>query len=539
MSAPASEERNVGEHVLAGLPRRWRVIALGAVLGGVLAIGFSLLQPTQYTATSSVLFGAPGFDQVLFGSSTSSLPSSDPNVAGATNIDLASLPTIAARTAAALHLSASIVQSEISVSGVGQADVAQISATDSDPRRAARLANTYAQQYVSFRALADQAKVYAAATLVAKELAALSPAQRANPVGRSLQNRANQLRVLAALQTGNAQVVQSAGIPTAPSSPNKKRDGLFGVLLGLLLGVGVAVALERLDQRLRDPSEMEQAYGVPVLGTVPLNPVLDRVGIEPLPAPENEAFALLRARVRYFNVDQDLRSLLITSANAGEGKTTVALNLALAEVSAANTKVVLIEADLRRPALAERLGIKPEPGLAEVLSRNAPLKTALREVRIPRAHGQNGNGATEMLAVIPAGGLPPNPTQLLGSRTMVDLLSTLAERFDLIIIDSSPISAVPDAIPLMRLVSGAVIVSRSDVVTRSAAIDLRKELEKLSVPTLGLVANAVPARRTPYIGAVRPAVLTGPTDAGSAPPRPAADPEDSAASAPTAPAPRQ
>ncbi|HEY3969889.1 MAG TPA: polysaccharide biosynthesis tyrosine autokinase, partial [Solirubrobacteraceae bacterium] len=406
---------------------------------------------------------------------------------------------VASRTAKALHLPGGLVGSEVSVSGVGQSNIAQISVTDPDPARAASIANTYAEQYVLYRQAADRTKIAGAQALVQKELSALPPTQRNGSVGTTLENRSNQLGVLAALQTGNAEVAQPAGVPKSPSTPNTKRNAALGVLLGLLLGMGLVFVFERLDRRIRGASELEDAYGIPVLGIVPESDAYEKAGTERLPAVESEAFALLRARLRYFNVDRDVRSLLMTSSAPGEGKTTVALNLAIAEAMSGSGKVVLLEADLRRPSLAKRLGVKGVPGLAEILSRNASFESALREISIP-GRTENGNGTSASFSVITAGAVPPNPAELMESRAMIDLLSTLSERFDLVVVDTAPTSAVSDAIPLMRLVSGVVVVNRVDSITRDAARHLREHLAKLHAPVLGVVANAMPAKGRGYYG---------------------------------------
>jgi receptor protein-tyrosine kinase len=477
------------------LRRRWRLLLACVVLVGLAAVGFSLIQAKLYTASASLLFRDTQFDQELFGSNFT--PSStDPQQQQATNLDLASLPTVATRTAVVLHLPASLVASEVTVSGVGQSNIAQISVTDLSPRRAAQIADTYAQQYVLYRQDADREKIAGAQTLVQKELAALKPSQRSRSVGTTLQNRANQLGVLASLQTGNAEVAQTAQVPTSPSTPKTKRNAALGLLLGLLLGAGLAFGSERFDKRVREPSELEDTYQVPLLGVVPESRAYEGLATDPLPVAEAEAFALLRARLRYFNVDRDIRCLLVISAGPNEGKTTVASNLAIAEAVAGNQRVVLLDADLRRPTVAKRLGIGPGPGLAEMLSRNATLEDALCEVALPTPAATNG--VSPSLHVITSGAVPPNPAQLVESRSMIDLLSALSERFDLVVIDSPPISVVSDAIPIIQLVSGVVIVGRIGTSMRDSAHHLRDHLLKLHSPTLGVIANAVPARGSSY-----------------------------------------
>ena len=492
------DDGNALGSLLPVVQRRWRMILVCVFLGAATAIGFSLREQKEYTASSVLLFRDPGFDQQLFGNQVF-LPNTDPTTQEPTNLELVSLPIVIARTAAALHLRASDIKSAVSVSGVGQANVAKISATDPTPARAAQIATTYAQQYVLFRQEMDRAQIAGAQRLVDRELSAMAPAQLRTANGQALQTRAGELSELAALQTGNAEVEQPASIPASPSSPRTGRNGILGVMLGLLVGVGLAIIAERSDRRIRDLAELEEVYGLPILGSAPISRGLAHAGTAPLPSADAEAFGLLRARLRYFNVDRDVRSLLVTSALPQEGKTTIALNLAIAQAAGARAEVVLVEADLRRPSVATRLGIESGPGLSEVLSANASLDAAIRRVLVPRNGNGNGNGATANLMVITAGAVPPNPGELVESRAMIDLLSALHERFDLVIVDTAPISLIPDAIPLIRLVTGVLVVGRIGLTTRDAARQLRVQLDGLRAPVLGVIANAASPRTFPYV----------------------------------------
>jgi polysaccharide biosynthesis transport protein len=230
------------------------------------------------------------------------------------------------------------------------------------------MANTFAEEYIKFRREADRANVRGAQELVQRALDKLAPS--ATDDRRELRRRARELEILASVQTGNAELVQSAQRPTSPSSPKIERNVALGILLGLFLGVGLTVLREQVNRRLRDPQEVEEAFDLPILGTIPESPALsmtsrDRNGS--LDDDAEQAFLMLRASLRYISYftvgDDEVRSIVVTSAAPRDGKTTVAWNLALAEARVGKL-VLYVEADLRRPILAEQLGFPGRAGLA-------------------------------------------------------------------------------------------------------------------------------------------------------------------------------
>jgi tyrosine-protein kinase len=534
MGADRTEETSNLDQLLGLVRHRWWIMLACTAVAAVAALGLSMTQRKQYTASATLLFSNPGFDQMIFGSSFFGLET-DPTRQAATNIDLVSLPTVSGKTSAALgrQLTPAEVSGEVSVSPAGEADVADVIATDPSPARAELVANTYAEQYILFRQEADRAKISGAEGEIQQQIAGLTRAQMKSSVGQSLINRENQLRTLASLQTGNAELVQAATLPQSPSSPRTKRNVLVGAFLGLLLGFVIAFLLERVDRRLRDPAAIEEAFDIPVLGAVPESQAFGvSHSLDHLPPAEAEAIGLLRARLRYFNVDRELRSLLVTSAFPGDGKTTIALRLAIAEATSRSSRVVLVEADLRHPTLARRLGIEPTPGLAEVVSRNVTLEEAIRPLAV--SGRSNGSAPESGLHIVFGGAIPPNPAELIESESMSRVLSALVERFDLVLVDAPPVSVVPDAIPLMRQVSGVVVVGRIGKTTREAARHLSAPLAKLQAPTLGVVVNGVSKKGgEPYydsyyrhtgttVGSTGAPNLTG---SGGVPQHPEAEPE--------------
>ena len=486
------------------------VIAIVALPAGALA--YSLTAEKQYTATAKLLFRDPGFDQRLFGGQVLA-PSVDPAREAATNVGLVSLDSVAERAADALSgrpLTPEELRDKVTIAAQGQSNVVAVDATDPSPAFAAQLANTVASQYIVFRRDADRRKISQAVSLVRRQLEGLTPEQRNGREGRSLSEQVEQLGVLAALQTGNAERVQRAEQPDSPSSPQVVRNVILALILGVMLGVGLALLRERFDRRLYDREHAEALLGRPVLGEIPESSALqaDRGGGLHLDGQDAEAFRTLRANLRYYDIDRDVKSLLITSSAPDDGKSTVARYLA-ATAAAADVSVILVEADLRRPALQARYPTLLGTGLSEVLTAQIPLANAVQELPI----AISGAASDRTLHVITAGSLPPNPTDLLESESMRAVISELQLRYELVVIDSSPITIVPDSLPMLRQVSGVLVVMRESKTTMDGARLLRDQLRHLGVTPLGLVMNRTPPVNMPeYYGYY----LYAPADADAA-----------------------
>jgi len=288
------------------------------------------------------------------------------------------------------------------------------------------------------------------------------------------------------------------------------RNALIGLFAGLVLGIGLALALDRLDRRIRHRGDAEAILERPILGVIPESRALAGKGKEALvlSGQESDAFRTLRTNLRYFAIDREIRSLLITSSAPGDGKSTVARYLATT-AAAANDRTVLLEADLRRPGLTASLPDLHGRGLSDVLAGNAALADVIQKRPLLRG-GRPITGRT--LDIVTSGPVPPNPTDLLESERMGSIVAELERLYDLVIIDTSPITVVPDAIPIMTRVSGVLVVIRERKSTRTGVRHLRKQLDNLGISPLGIVINgAARSEETGYSGYYG----YGPTDAGA------------------------
>jgi len=257
-----------------------------------------------------------------------------------------------------------------------------------------------------------------------------------------------------------------------------------------------AVLRDRIDRRLRQGSDAEAMLERPILGSIPDSRSLRKPnpGSLALSGVEADAFRTLRTNLRYFAIDDDVKSMLVTSSAPGDGKSTIAKYLA-ATAAASHERVVLLEADLRKPTLHRALPNLAPTGLTDVLAGTVDLSDVIQRVPLT-AHGRptgNGEAPSRSLDVILSGPLPPNPTDLLESDRMLEVITQLEARYSLLIIDAPPLTAVPDAIPIASRVSGVLVVVRAGKTTSTGTRHLRKQLDNLQITPLGIIFNGASA----------------------------------------------
>lgn len=288
-----------------------------------------------------------------------------------------------------------------------------------------------------------------------------------------------------------ATIVEPAIPPASRSAPAPMRDGILGGFLGLMIGIGGAVLLEQMDTRLRTREDVERALDpIPVLVTVPELPAElarnRRFAVEADPRGlVSEAFRILRTNVQFLAVDSPIRRVLVTGALAGDGKTTISANLA-ASLATAGYSTLLMEADLRRPTVHEYIGARPSPGIAEVLLGRASLDAAVRRTSV------------DGLSILTSGAIPPNPSELLGSQRMVEIIEEVSALHDVVVLDTPPTLPVTDAVVLAPRTDGVILVVRAGETHRDAVRAAAEQFQRVGVRILGVVFNAASAEASGY-----------------------------------------
>ena len=424
------------------LRRRW-LSALIVSLVVVLAVTVvSLVMTKKYTATTRLFFAVQGTVSVTDLAQGSTFAEQQ-----MTSYALvATSPLVLDSVISKLELPTTAIELAKSVTATVPTDtvIIKIDATSTDAELAARIANSIVVELSSV-------------------VGTLAPEQSSGS------------------QAVKATTLARAEIPQDPSSPNIVRNSILGFVLALILGVSVALLRHILDTKVRSEADVRALTDSPILGVVsyaeemPRHPVILRD--EPSSA-SSEAVRRLRTNLQFIDVASRPRSIVVTSSIPGEGKSTIVLNLA---VSLADTgaRVLLIDADLRRPSIAEYAGLEGAAGLTTVL--------------IGRAKGADvvqpwGDGT---LDILPSGPIPPNPSELLGSPAMIALLEQLTASYDMVLLDSPPILPVTDAAILSNLAGGALVIVGTDHIHRAQLLSTIESLNTAGAHIFGVVINKV------------------------------------------------
>jgi len=491
------------------LRRRWKLVVL--VVAGFIGVALlvSFIQTPVYSAHAEVFLEAPAGEDVFTGAAVRS----DPGRALLNEVRLIEGDDV--RKLVQERLGSTL---PVRARGVTNTDMINVTVESSDPTKAAVMANNYAQAYVDYR---QQLKIDALRktsdeldkrildltqqnlTIDARikeikaapsdqtdsEVFSLSTQSNANLVSQnSLKETLQKVEIARNLATAQATITEHATAPSSPIKPQPILNAMVAVVVGGLVGVGLAFLLEYLNESVETKEELERVLkSVPVLGTIPLVDgwkTREETRLISREAPRSaaaEAYRTLRTAIQFVGLNQPMRILQVTSPEAGEGKTTTLANLGVA-LATAGERVVIVCCDLRRPRVHEFFGLSNSVGFTSVLLGQRPVWAALQDVPgVPR------------LRVLASGPLPPNPSELLSSDRTANVLASLQAEADIILVDSPPVLPVTDALVLFRRVDATLLVFSARTTTRKQATAALAMVQQVNGPLIGAVLNGVPS----------------------------------------------
>lgn len=431
---------------LAIVRKRWLMIAALTAATVALALGLSVLSTPLYTAQTQIYVSVQG------GTTTSDMLQganfTRQQVTSYTGLVTSPLVLRPVIEDLALDLRVDQLASRTTSGSPANSSLINISVTDESPAVAAALANAVSDEFR--RVVADLETPLDSGTSTVK-----------------------------------LTMVREATAPGSPSTPNTKLNLALGLVGGLALGLAAAVLRQVLDTKIRDEASVAQVTRSSVVGVIVFD---DEAASRPLivqsdpHSPRAEAFRRLRTNVQFLDVGEAKKTFVVTSALPGEGKSTTTINLAIA-LAEAGSRVVLVDADLRRPSVAKYLGMEGSAGLTTVLIGRASAEDVVQPW---------GNGR---LSVLPSGQIPPNPSELLGSSAMTALLSELAAAYDVVLLDTPPLLPVTDAAVLAKVTNGALVVVGAGKVHKQQFAEALGSLETVGARVLGVVVNREPRKQ--------------------------------------------
>lgn len=498
---------------------RWLwLIILCAVLAGGAAYTVSRFTQPVYSASAILLINTAPSSTV--GTDAGSLSASQQ--VARTYVELLRTTDVLDKVVATLELpySSATLAGRVQASVVANTQLIKISIEDIDPQRATTIVNTLAQVFqesnqeqqlsryanlssslttrmtqVENDILTTQAEIAAMpAKRTAEEEARLeqllASLSQYNNSYSSLLSSLSQVRLSEAQTMSQVSVAQKALEPTSPIRPRTLNNTLLAAVVGAMLAAGVALLIEYLDDTIKTPDDIEQVAHTPLLGLIARIEAAEPAGmlitaLTPR-SPISEAYRVLRTNIQYSSVDKPLRSLLITSGNPTEGKSTTVANLAVV-LAQAGKRVVVVDTDLRRPMQHKYFGLLNTFGITTaLLESQSPVEQYVQATEV------------ENLRVMTSGPLPPNPAELLDSKRLEQVLVELQKQADVLLLDSPPLLSVTDASLLSRMVDGTLLVIDAGKTKRAFFARALGTLQSVNGNLLGVVLNRIIPSRSGY-----------------------------------------
>jgi capsular exopolysaccharide synthesis family protein len=486
------------------LRKQWLLILVPMIVGAAAAYYFSNRDHKVYKTTAAVsIQDETQILQLLGAQSSQGSATNNSAVVVAQTIDT---PQLARRVRHRMktHIDPGALQGMVSLGVDAASGLVIVTSSTENAGLAADVANAYASQIADDTTADARHQFSSAIDSLQGRLKKLSPKDPATVGERAdLQTEITRLQFLHSNSTPG-QVARSAQAPASPVSPKPTREAALGLGAGLLVGLILAFLRESLDRRLRGAGEIQAELGYRVIGQLRDQTLGQAVKpssvMERDQAGDVETFRILRRNVDFLAPGPEGRVILVTSALPEEGKSTVAASLALA-AAASGRRTLLIEADLRRPALAGRLEIKPAPGLSEYLAGRAEPHDVLQTIPVAAPESAaNGNSAADpdnVLVCVPAGAVSSRSAELLSSNRMASLLREVRQVYDLVLVDSAPLLPVADTLELLPHVAGVVFCVRSGRTTRDQARAAKAALSAVPPDSIGIVVTGLQRRDEP------------------------------------------
>lgn len=483
---------------------RGLIVVLVVVAAG-LAAGLSLSQETKYTASARVSFQEENRSNAAAGlASVQSQTAAQLAAQGAATM-LSNDVLQRVRQRLRSRQTVAELRGMLTTNVDTSSTLVTVQAEAGDKQFAAALANAVAKGAVAVQKDEVRARFTRTAQRAERQYEQLRKQKRtATNRDFALSSLLDRIATLRTLSTSAApaRFAEAASVPGAPSSPKPLRSTVFGGLIGLLLGCGLAFVRDSLDRRLRGSREIQQELDLPVVGSVRVealgNVAYVANGLGPMTDQDVESFRIMRANLEFLDVDHPMGSILVTSPLPEEGKSTVAASLAAAN-AAAGKRTLLVECDLRRPVFSNRISISSTPGLSDYLSGKAGPEDIVQVVTLSdaRPDGKATNGSEAVaseagqLAVIAAGSQALRPAELISSQRFRSFLEDVTKVYDTVVIDTPPLLSVADTLELVPLVDGVLICIRADQTTRDQARAVKTALERLPSRTTALVVTGL------------------------------------------------
>jgi capsular exopolysaccharide synthesis family protein len=465
------------------------VLVIAIAVGTALVL--SLLQEKQYESTASLVIQDETQDvEILGGAASPRLQPFQLTAQVAETIERSSIVRGVKRRLDT-NRSLSELRNALTPTVEPNSNLLQLIAKDPDPAGAAAIANAFAEEAIQVSNAAVRERYAEAANDLRRQIRGLS---RADAVLRfAYTSQLARLESLAEVAQ-TAETAETARPSEDPVSPKVIRNAIFGLLAGIALGLLAAFLRDSLDRRLRTSADVLSTLHMPLLGNIGKDAMGRTVSIggdATDAGVDLEAFRIMRRNLEFLDVDTEVKTVAVTSAQPEEGKSTVAASLALAS-AASGKRTLLLDCDLRRPILAERLGGNPSPGLTDHLVREAAPEEIVQVVQFDHRSGSptNGSGPTPLqFAVVTAGTPTSQPSELLGSQRFKDVLAKVRPVYDLIILDTAPLLPVVDTLEIVPEIDGVILCVRVGRTTRDQAESAKSVLDHFPPRPTGLVVT--------------------------------------------------